>query len=57
MGLGDNDRLCGGSPWEVPWGEAVGEKSFATLGRIYTGYVLLAHSLLAFAFWIVGEGG
>lgn len=30
--------LAGGSPWEVPWGEVVGESSFQTLAKIYTGY-------------------
>ncbi len=38
VALGDNERLAGGSPWEVPWGEAVGKESFETLDRIYTGY-------------------
>ncbi|KAJ1462670.1 hypothetical protein M885DRAFT_402774, partial [Pelagophyceae sp. CCMP2097] len=32
------ERLCGGSPWEVPWGELVGEKSLETLSSIFTGY-------------------
>jgi len=30
--------LAGGSPWEVPFGELVGEDSFETLSKIYTGY-------------------
>mmetsp|Transcript_28307 Transcript_28307/g.41820 ORF Transcript_28307/g.41820 Transcript_28307/m.41820 type:complete len:296 (-) Transcript_28307:800-1687(-) len=30
--------LAGGSPWEVPWGELVGQHSFETLSKIYTGY-------------------
>ena len=34
----DNLYLGGGSPWEVPWGQLVGEESFATLAKIYTGY-------------------
>ena len=38
LGLVPNQRLCGGSPWEVPWGEIVGSRSFATLSQIYTGY-------------------
>mmetsp|Transcript_17320 Transcript_17320/g.36151 ORF Transcript_17320/g.36151 Transcript_17320/m.36151 type:complete len:345 (-) Transcript_17320:112-1146(-) len=38
VALGDNERLAGGSPWEVPWGEAVGKESFETLDEIYTGY-------------------
>lgn len=38
LGLGPNERLCGGSPWEVPWGELVGATSFETLSNIYTGY-------------------
>ena len=37
MALGPNGRLCGGSPWEVPWGEVVGERSFRTLDSIYVG--------------------
>jgi len=31
-------QLAGGSPWEVPWGELVGEHSFRTLEKLYTGY-------------------
>lgn len=38
VGLKDNGPLGGGSPWEVPWGEVVGEESFHTLDNIYTGY-------------------
>lgn len=38
VALKDNERLGGGSPWEVPWGEVVGKESFTTLDRIYTGY-------------------
>jgi peptidyl-prolyl cis-trans isomerase A (cyclophilin A) len=38
VALADNGPLGGGSPWEVPWGELVGNHSFETLDRIYTGY-------------------
>ena len=38
VALQDNGPLAGGSPWEVPWGELVGEHSFETLSKIYTGY-------------------
>ena len=38
VALQDNERLGGGSPWEVPWGEVVGVESFRTLDAIYTGY-------------------
>jgi len=38
VALNDNERLGGGSPWEVPFGELVGEESFQTLNKIYTGY-------------------
>lgn len=38
VALKDNERLGGGSPWEVPWGEVVGKESFDTLDKIYTGY-------------------
>jgi len=38
VALADNKRLGGGSPWEIPWGEAVGVESYNTLGKIYTGY-------------------
>ena len=38
LALHDNERLGGGSPWEVPWGELVGKESFDTLDKIYTGY-------------------
>ena len=34
----DDCCLAGGSPWEVPFGELVGEDSFQTLAQIYTGY-------------------
>ena len=38
MSLESNGPLAGGSPWEVPWGEVVGDYSFATMDKIYTGY-------------------
>lgn len=38
VALDNNGPLAGGSPWEVPWGELVGEESFETLSKIYTGY-------------------
>ena len=38
VALKANGPLCGGSPWEVPWGELVGDASFQTLDKIYTGY-------------------
>jgi cyclophilin family peptidyl-prolyl cis-trans isomerase len=38
VALQDNGPLAGGSPWEVPWGELVGEHSYVTLAKIYTGY-------------------
>jgi cyclophilin family peptidyl-prolyl cis-trans isomerase len=38
VALQPNGPLAGGSPWEVPWGELVGDKSFDTLSKIYTGY-------------------
>jgi cyclophilin family peptidyl-prolyl cis-trans isomerase len=38
VALHDNGPLAGGSPWEVPWGELVGEHSYETLSKIYTGY-------------------
>lgn len=38
VALANNERLGGGSPWEVPCGELVGDESFATLDKIYTGY-------------------
>eukprot|EP01042_Synura_sphagnicola_P000214 gene214-217_t len=33
----DNGPL-GGAPWEVPFGHLIGEASFASLDRIFTGY-------------------
>jgi cyclophilin family peptidyl-prolyl cis-trans isomerase len=38
VALKANGPLAGGSPWEVPWGELVGDESFQTLSQIYTGY-------------------
>jgi cyclophilin family peptidyl-prolyl cis-trans isomerase len=38
VALKNNGPLGGGSPWEVPWGELVGEHSYTTLSKIYTGY-------------------
>ena len=38
MSFEDNKFLAGGSPWEVPFGQLVGEESFHTLDNIYTGY-------------------
>jgi cyclophilin family peptidyl-prolyl cis-trans isomerase len=38
VALGDNGPLGGGSPWEVPFAEIVGDTSFETLSKIYTGY-------------------
>lgn len=33
-----NAYLGGGSPWEVPWGQLVGQTSFDSLANVYTGY-------------------
>jgi cyclophilin family peptidyl-prolyl cis-trans isomerase len=38
MAFEDNLYLGGGSPWEVPFGQLVGENSFESLGKLYTGY-------------------
>lgn len=38
IALKDNGPLGGGSPWEVPFAELVGEHSFKSLDGIYTGY-------------------
>ena len=38
MAFEDNFFLGGGSPWEVPFGQLVGNDSFKTLSEIYTGY-------------------
>ena len=31
-------HLGGGSPWEVPFAQLVGEESYRTLSKFYTGY-------------------
>ena len=36
--LKPNKFMGGGSPWEVPMGELVGNESFDTISKIYTGY-------------------
>lgn len=38
MAFEDNPYLGGGSPWEVPFGQLVGDMSYKTLSKIYTGY-------------------
>jgi len=38
VALSDNGRLAGGSPWEVPWGEVLGDISMRTLNQFYNGY-------------------
>lgn len=38
VALHDSGPLGGGSPWEVPWGELVGNYSYVTLDKIFTGY-------------------
>jgi cyclophilin family peptidyl-prolyl cis-trans isomerase len=38
VALVDNPALGGGSPWEVPWGELVGQYSYDTTAQFYTGY-------------------
>jgi cyclophilin family peptidyl-prolyl cis-trans isomerase len=38
VALEPNGPLAGGSPWEVPWGELVGDESFQVLSEMYTGY-------------------
>lgn len=38
MALKADGPLAGGSPWEVPWGELVGDASFKTLSKINTEY-------------------
>jgi cyclophilin family peptidyl-prolyl cis-trans isomerase len=35
MALNDNGPLGGGSPWEVPWGQLIGEESFAALDKVF----------------------
>ena len=37
MALYDNGPLCGGSPWEVPWGQVVASDLWK-LDSMYTGY-------------------
>ena len=36
--LRPNPYMGGGSPWEVPLGELVGDESFSTIQKWYTGY-------------------
>ena len=38
MAFENNEYLGGGSPWEVPFGQLVGDVSYQTLPKIYTGY-------------------
>lgn len=38
VSLVSSGPLAGGSPWEVPWGELVGQHSFEALDRVYYGY-------------------
>jgi peptidyl-prolyl cis-trans isomerase A (cyclophilin A) len=38
LALENNKYLGGGSPWEVPIGQAFGSESFITLSKIYTKY-------------------
>jgi len=38
MALKADGPLAGEEPWEVPWGELVGEESYETLGKINTEY-------------------
>jgi hypothetical protein len=38
MALQDNKYLGGGSPWEVPWGQLVGESSLQAIDHMYTKY-------------------
>ncbi len=38
MSFADSLYLGGGSPWEVPFGQIVGNQSFVTMSKIYTGY-------------------
>jgi cyclophilin family peptidyl-prolyl cis-trans isomerase len=38
VALKENKFLGGGSPWEVPFGEIIGESSLSTLDKLYTGY-------------------
>ena len=38
IALENVETLGGGSPWEVPFGELVGQYSFDTIAKFYTGY-------------------
>ncbi len=38
IALNDNKRLGGGSPWEVPFGEIVGQDSYSSLASVSTFY-------------------
>jgi peptidyl-prolyl cis-trans isomerase A (cyclophilin A) len=38
VSLVNDGPLAGGNPWEVPWGELVGQHSFEALDRVYYGY-------------------
>ena len=38
VALGEDKFLGGGSPWEVPFGEVIGDLSMKTLDTLYTGY-------------------
>ena len=38
VALKSSGKLGGKSPWEVPWGELVGQESFVTLHKIHTDY-------------------
>ena len=38
MALQHNKYLGGGSPWEVPWGQLVGEDSLRAIDNMYTKY-------------------
>jgi len=38
MAFEDNGPLGGGCPWEIPFGQLVGQQSYESLDKIYTGY-------------------
>lgn len=38
LAIEKNEALGGGSPWEVPWGQLIGNQSYVSLSKIYTGY-------------------
>lgn len=38
MSFEDSGHLAGGSPWEVPFAQLIGDNSLETLSKIYTGY-------------------